>query len=238
MRSGSATGRLSATAALVAAVVLVSLISIAGASVANDVPADLSTVDVAAASQAVADELSDPKYRLGTPWWERLVEFLSRAWVRFLEWAYRIADVVGGPLPLALMVGGALAAVAVAVTANLGKRRARMIDERIRREHRKARGLDPADLEREARTAEKAGDHLLAFRLLFRAALLRLDDRGLIDLRPGTTTGTVAEGLGSESFHRLVARFDAVVYGGRTATADDPTAVRGVVKALLEREPV
>jgi hypothetical protein len=203
----------------------------------SDVERDLATVDATTVYQAVLAELSDPKYRLGSPWWERVVEFLERTWIRFLEWAYRMSELVGGPLPLALIVGGLLVALAVAVTANLGRRRARMIDERIRREHRQARGLDPAELEGDARRAEESGDHALAFRLLFRAALLRLDEGGLIDLRPGTTGGTLAEELGSESFHRLVARFDAVVYGGRPADADDPAAVRAVLRSLLERVP-
>lgn len=203
----------------------------------SDVEGDLATVDPTTVHRAVLDELSDPKYRLGSPWWDRVVEVLERAWIRFLEWAYRVSELVGGPLPLALIIGAVLIALAVAVTANLGRRRARLIDERIRREHSRARGSDPAQLEADARRAEEAGNHALAFRLLFRAALVRLDDRGLIDLRPGTTSGTVAAGLGSESFHRLVARFDAVVYGGRPANADDPAAVRAVLRSLLERVP-
>lgn len=183
--------------------------------------------------QAVHDELSQPKYRVGAPWWTQLVEFLERLWARFVDWVMAISQYVGGPLVMALLVGAALVVTVVLVTAHLGRRRARQIEERIRREHEAARGLDPSRLEREAEEAERAGDLAGAFRLLFRAALLRLDDAGMIDLRPGTTSGSVAEQLGSDDFASVAARFDAVVYGDRPATPADPGSVRSLLVVLL-----
>ena len=183
--------------------------------------------------RAVADELAEPKYRLDEPWWTGLVAFLERAWARFLEWAIRISEYVGGPLVLALLVGIALAVVAVSVTANLGKRRARAVDERIRREHEVSRGLDPEMLEDRARQAETAGDHATAFRLLFRAALIRLDRAGAIDLRPSSTSTTLSEALHSEQFDQVTQRFDAIAYGDKPAHAGDLAAVRRVVDELL-----
>lgn len=184
-------------------------------------------------ARAVADELAEPKYRLGRSWWSRVLEWLQQAWARFLEWAAEISEYVGGPVVLALLVGGALVALTVVVTANLGRRRARLVDERVRREHEAARGLDPSDLERRAAEAEASGDHKTALRLLFRAGLVRLDRAGLIDLRPGTTSGTVAESVGSPDFARLARRFDAVVYGDLPATAADPELARTVTASLL-----
>lgn len=184
--------------------------------------------------EAISDELAEPKYRLGSSFWSRVIEWLQRAWVRFLEWAGRIAEYVGGPVVLALLVGGAVIALAVAITANLGRRRARLIDERIRREHEAVRGFDPVDLERRADEAQAQGDHELAMRLLFQAGLIRLDRAGIIDLRPGTTSGTVARSVGSPEFERLAERFDAVVYGDLPATAADTELARGVMTSLLE----
>ncbi|HET9727886.1 MAG TPA: hypothetical protein VFR41_00620, partial [Acidimicrobiia bacterium] len=80
---------------------------------------------------------------------------------------------------------------------------------------------DPAELEREADRAERAGDHGLAIRLRFRAGLLRLGDRGTIQYRPSIATGEVRAALGSETFDDLAHTFDAVAYGGVSATADD-----------------
>ena len=187
--------------------------------------------------QAIADELAQPKYRLGTSWWSRVLDWLQQAWVRFLEWATEISEYVGGPVVLALLVGGALVGVTVAVTANLGHRRARLVDERIRREHEAARGLDPVVLERRATEAEQNGDYAGALRLLFRAALIRLDRAGMIDLRPGTTSGTVAESVGSTDFAALAERFDAVAYGDAPASKTDPELARAVVAGILARSP-
>lgn len=183
--------------------------------------------------RAVADELAQPKYRLGAPWWTRLAEWLERAWVRLVEWMTAASDYVGGPVVMAILVGGVVLTVAALVTVNLGRRRARRIDERIRRERQVSRGLDPAELEEQARAAEERGDHAQALRLFFGAGLIRLDDAGLIDLKPGTTSGTVVAALGSPEFARVAGRFDAVAYGGRPATPEDPRLVREMTSSLL-----
>lgn len=184
----------------------------------------------------IAAELAESKYRMGTPWWERVVEYLTRAWVVFVEWLTRISELVGGPLVMASIVATVLGVTIVVVTANLGRRRARRIDERIRHEHEASRGLNPADLERQASDAQSRGDYAHAMRFLFQAALIRLDRAGLIDLRPGTTSGTVADALESPQFTSVVQRFDAVVYGGRPATPEDPSSVRRMLASLLERQ--
>lgn len=183
--------------------------------------------------RAVSDELAQPKYRLGAPWWTRLIEWLEQAWVRVVEWMTGVSDYVGGPVVMAILVGGVVVVVAALVTFNLGKRRARRIEERIRREHQAARGLDPATLEEAAGAAQARGDYAEAMRLLFGAALVRMDRGGLIDLRPGTTSGTVASSLGSPEFDRVAARFDSVVYGGKSATAEDPAMVEQMTRSLL-----
>lgn len=198
---------------------------------AAQIPPDWSPEEI---ERAVADELAEPKYRLGAPWWSRLIEWLEQAWVRIVEWMTAASDYVGGPVIMAILVGGVVLVVVALATFNLGKRRARRVDERIRREHEAARGLDPVSLEQAAESAQERGDHGEALRLLFRAALIRMDRVGLIDLRPGTTSGTVASSINSPEFDRVAARFDSVVYGGKPAGADDVTMVRQMTRSLLE----
>lgn len=208
--------------------------SVSAVALAAQIPPGWSSEEI---EEAVADELAEPKYRLGAPWWTRLIEWIEQAWVRIVEWMTAASDHVGGPVIMAILVGGMVIAVAVLATVNLGKRRARRVDERIRREHEAARGLDPVSLEQAAESAEARGDHAEALRLLFRAALIRMDRLGLIDLRPGTTSGTVASSLNSPEFDRVAARFDSVVYGGKPASADDTTMVRQMTRSFLEGAP-
>lgn len=183
--------------------------------------------------RAITEELSQPKYRVAEPWWTGVVDALSRAWVRFIEWALGVSEYVGGPLVMGALVGATILGAAAVVTANLGKRRARVVADRIRREHQAVRGWDPDELERRASEAESAEDFLTAFRLLFQSALIRLDAAGIIDLSPSATSAGLAEALHSPAFDRVVNRFDAVVYGGRDATPEDLELVRGVLPALL-----
>jgi hypothetical protein len=184
-------------------------------------------------TRAALQELSQPKYRQGEPWWTRLIAWLERMWTRFVEWLLEASEAVGGPAVLALIVGVVVIAAAILITANLGRRRARSVEARLRTEFERSRGLDPAELEARASEAEGAGDLATAFRLLFRAALVRLDRAGLIDLQPGTTSGSLVETLGSDRFAAIAARFDAVVYGDRPAEPSDLTSVREVVPELL-----
>lgn len=184
-------------------------------------------------ARAAAEELSQPKYRAAEPWWGQVIEWLERMWTRFVEWLVTASDAVGGPLVMALIVVFVVIGAALVVTAHLGRRRARNVEARLRREYEISRGLDPAELEEMARAAERSGDLETAFRLLFRAALVRFDRAGLIDLKPGTTSGTVAESLDSEQFDRVAHRFDLVVYGDQPAEPTDPSSVRELVSHLL-----
>ena len=88
------------------------------------------------------------------------------------------------------------------------------------------RAESPGELERAAEAAERRGAHEEALRLRFRAGLLRLDERGAIELRPSLLTVEVSRALGSDAFDRLAAGFDDVVYGERPASAEDVAAAR------------
>lgn len=79
---------------------------------------------------------------------------------------------------------------------------------------------DPTDLERRADVAAAAGDHATAVRLRFRAGLVRLRAAGA-PIRPSMTTGQVGRVVADPRFDELGRTFDAVVYGGHDASADD-----------------
>jgi len=85
---------------------------------------------------------------------------------------------------------------------------------------------DPRALERAADRAERDGDWERAVRLRFRAGLLRLDRRHVIDYRPSLTTGEVARAVGSPAFADVGERFDAIAYGGRPAAREDAEHAR------------
>jgi len=128
---------------------------------------------------------------------------------------------------LALVAGG----LAWLIATRTARRRASLALTTGRRAG--SRAASPADLEREAAEAERRGDHELALRLRFRAGLLRLDERGAIELRPSLPTREVSRRLGSHDFDRLAADFDAVVYGRRPASANDVAAAREGWEAVL-----
>lgn len=177
--------------------------------------------------------LAQPRYRTQPTNSERFGEWLEQLWYRFVEFLVGIADLIGGPLVLGGILFLVVVIAAVLVTRNLGQRRAREIELRIMREKVLARGADPADLERQAQIAASTADYSTALRLTFRAGLLRLDETGQIRYRPGLTSSEVAELLASPEFEALARRFDEVVYGHRTATADDFAVARQGWQRLL-----
>jgi hypothetical protein len=182
--------------------------------------------------------LSQRRYRARATASESFGEWLERIWYGFLEFLAEVADVVGGPLVLGLVLFGLVVVTAVLITRNLGQRRAREIELRIMREQILARGADPDGLEREALKAAQEADFATALRLTFRAGLLRLDERGRIRYWPGLTSAEIADLLASPGFEKLAQRFDEIVYGHRTATAVDfANALQGWDQLLNTSEP-
>jgi len=123
----------------------------------------------------------------------------------------------------------ALVAVALAlafITAKVRANRGRADLRTGGRDPDRAEAEDPADLERAADAAERAGELDVAVRLRFRAGLLRLGARGAIRYRPSVTTNEVRGVLGSEAFDELARTFDEIAYGGRDAALPDVDAAR------------
>jgi hypothetical protein len=141
--------------------------------------------------------------------------------------------VPGGRPIFFLLLGGLVLLVAAALARGSIGRRAAAAARAAR-----ARTLtreDPDDLERDADRAAAAGEWETAVRLRFRAGLLRLDARDLIEYRPSLTTGEVSAAIFSPAFDRVGADFDEIAYGGRPAgEADDAASRDGWERVLSE----
>jgi hypothetical protein len=151
-------------------------------------------------------------------WLGDRLHFVVRGW----DW---LAAKVGGAWILWVLVGGLVLALVVLVATRLALRRAEVETIGIGRRAR-ARGEDPAELERLADEAERRGDLEVALRLRFRAGLLRLGRARALPLRPSLRTREARRALGSARFDRLARDFDEVVYGGRPPREADVETAR------------
>ncbi|MEA2220124.1 MAG: hypothetical protein QOJ35_2750, partial [Solirubrobacteraceae bacterium] len=86
--------------------------------------------------------------------------------------------------------------------------------------------LSAARLRQEAENAERRGDLDGALRLRFRAGLVELDSRELVELRPALTNHELLRAVPSPTLAELVDGFEAVAYGGRPADPDDLRSAR------------
>ena len=161
--------------------------------------------------------------RLGG-WLRPIGEPLGRIW-------NRAAGNTPGRAALVVAVMGAAALVSV----GLIRRRTKAGLASPRRGPGERRdGTDPGALEREADAAERAGDLDWAFRLRFRAGLLRLDEAGAIAYRPALTTGALTRTVPSPRLVGLASAFEEITYGGRPAGIDDLRAARAEWPRVLE----
>lgn len=162
------------------------------------------------------------------------LEWLGERLDPVAEWLADLADwAPGGPAVLWTVLGALVIVAAAAVTGFTIRRRAVAIE----RERRAAvpAAEDPRALELEADRAERDGDWDRAVRLRFRAGLLRLDRRRVLDYRPSLTTGEVARAVGSPAFAEIGERFDAIAYGGRPAEPEDAEQARRGWAEVLRR---
>jgi hypothetical protein len=124
-------------------------------------------------------------------------------------WALLGALVVGGAVLLATRAGARRVRVGAAAAEGAGGGRP-----------------SAAALRAEADRAEARGDLDAALRLRFRAGLVELDTRELIDLRPGLTNHELLLAVPSPTLAGLVDGFEAVAYGGRAADDGDLRSAR------------
>ena len=189
----------------------------------------LGAVDPDAARRVAEDILADSRYhpRRGprplAGFFERLGELIVDPIIRFFRSIGDALPSVGSPPWIALAAVVVIVALVVAVRLSSGRGRQRFARGLIGEEEH---GLGPDELERRADDAERRGDLDAALRLRFLAGLARLDDAGVVRLRPGLTNAAVSRTLRSRDFDGLANDFDEVAYGGRPATSDDVTTAR------------
>jgi Domain of unknown function (DUF4129) len=130
----------------------------------------------------------------------------------------------GGDWVVWTLLAVAVIVVATFVAGRLARRRAAASPGpgRGAAEH----GEDPRRLEREADEAERAGDLERALRLRFRAGVLRLAQREVIQDPGSVTTGQLRRRLRAPAFDPIGVAFDEVVYGRRPAREEDARAAR------------
>lgn len=142
-------------------------------------------------------------------------------------------ELVPGPGGVVLALLGLLVLGCSALLTSRVTGRLQVVSE-ARAQGARGRAADPSALERDAATAEAAGDYAAGVRLRFAAGLVRLDAAQAIRLRPSLTTGQVGRALGSEGFDALAATFDEVAYGGRLAQPADAAAAREAWPRVLQ----
>jgi hypothetical protein len=162
------------------------------------------------------------------------LEWLGDRLQPLADWFEDLGRVVpGGPIAVWMVLAALVVVAAAALTSATIRRRAVAI------ERARAAALPPAEdphaLEQEADHAERDGDWERAVRLRFRAGLLRLGRRHLIEYRPSLTTGEVARAVGTPAFAEIGERFDAIAYGGRPAAREDAEHARRGWAEVLAR---
>ncbi|MEZ0165554.1 DUF4129 domain-containing protein [Kineococcus sp. LSe6-4] len=95
-----------------------------------------------------------------------------------------------------------------------------------------------------ADAAAAAGEHDLAVTERFRGLVRALEERALLEARPGRTAAEIAAEAGAwlpggaDALHRAARTFEDVRYGGRPATAGTDEDLREVVRQVAAARPV
>jgi hypothetical protein len=202
---------------------------VAAASWWVEVPVDLGREE---ARDLARRELADPAYDDEPSWLQEAVGWLLD---RIHELLSRTTGALGGWVGIAIMVA-LLVFVAYAVIYRMGP-----MARRARSRAPVFEGAPRTSAEYRAAADEAAsrGDWSSAVVERYRAIVAGLEERGILDQRPGRTADeaaaeggsalpVVAGGLGVGA-----GLFDAVRYGGRSATSDDDDALRHLDDAVM-----
>ena len=193
--------------------------------------------DAETAQRWAQDELARAEYHTGPSLMQRLLGWLSEQLSRMQD-----TTVAAGPGPLLLVAAIIAAVVAVAFVVAGPVRRSRA-----------ARSAGGDVLLDDARTAEQiraaalaaaaAGDLALATAEWFRALVKGLEERTLLDERPGRTADEAATAAGARlpglarELADAATTFDAVVYGRREVGADDEARMRALEHRVQQVRP-
>jgi Domain of unknown function (DUF4129) len=198
-----------------------------------DVPVDLGRDD---AQELARRELSDPVYDAEPSLLERAI-----GWVvdQINELLFRTTGALSSWVGIAVLAG-VVVLVTIVVARRMGPlaRRAasaRRMFDRV--------GRTSADYRAAAEAAAQLGDWSTAVVERYRAVVAGLEERGVLDPRPGRTADEAAAEAGSviasvAADLGMGARlFDQVRYGGRLATREDDATLRRLDDALRAAKP-
>ena len=181
------------------------------------------------AQSAARSELSKRAYHRNDPsLFERGLVWLLKRLGKVLDSSVNHAPGHGIGL---LLIVAIIAGLVVLITARVGVlRRSRHVDtaifsveETTAREHRE-----------NAQRFADTGEWALAVREWLRAIARELEQRGVLDPRPGRTAVELSREAGArlpaltDDLRMATAAFDAIWYGGRPATAADEQLLRGL----------
>jgi hypothetical protein len=184
------------------------------------------------------EELAKPAYARARP------GLLERAVTWLLHGLDRAAAKTGlGAGQLATLVVAVV--VVVVVVAVLNRRRVRLSVAQAEASRAVLGGslASGAEHRRRAQEAAAAGRFDLAVREFMRAVARRLDERGLIDPRPGRTADELAAEAGrilpqlGPAFHEGARTFDDVVYGSVAASAAQAEQLRRLDELVEASRP-
>ncbi len=170
------------------------------------------------APSQIPQPLRRPRERIG-----EVLRSLGRPVQSAFEWlAHRVP---GGETVLLILLGLAVGGAAVAL-ARRAANRAALGPAGAAAAAGAGERLSAARLREQAEAAEARCDLDAALRLRFRAGLVELDSRELIELRPALTNRELLRDLPSPTLAGLVDGFEAVAYGGRAADPGDLRSAR------------
>lgn len=200
--------------------------------------------------QAAQEVVQRPHYRLDetatdTLWLWELAFRVVRVVVRFFEWFFELTD--GLPMPLRWIIVVGLTLILILLIAHItytfgvalrgGRRAVRLPTAEDRRL------TDPEQLEKQAHQAGASGDYLLAMRLLFRAALLRMERAEKRRFRPGLTNREhllrYRDTPLFDPLHRIVVLLERKWYGDEPCGPEDYSQFESAhrqIRGMLEEK--
>jgi hypothetical protein len=182
------------------------------------------------AQRAAERELSKPEYHRDDP------DLISRVWQWLMDWLDRLpGGVIGGSATLVL--AGLLLAVLIFAILRAGpiRKRARA---QIGSDDDPLRPGSKGDHRRLAEQFAAQGQRAEAVREWLRAAVQTIEERGILDPRPGRTGDEIAREAGARLPHASLQlraateAFDLIWFGGREATDQDVSAARAAADAV------
>jgi hypothetical protein len=194
--------------------------------------------DAETAQRWAADELARPEYHRGPNLLQRLFDWVSDQIDRLQNTSLMV-----GPVPLLIIVAIIVAVVAVSFVVAGPVRRSQAVGRAVG-----GPVLDDTRTAEQIRTAAQAaaadGHLALATAEWFRALVRGLEERTLLDERPGRTADEAATAAGARlpelapELAVAAATFDAVVYGHREVGAEDEAQMRALERRVRQVRPV